>query len=234
MSFFFFLLPHCSARRTFLYQGSKSYPLQWKQSLHHQGRPIDTVPTSSCCLQGAHTGLKGLWRGVGISPHEQDGRLYNDLTAAPNPPEHTVCAEPLLTAGPALSEGTTCVLSRSVMSDSLESYGRQPSRLLCPWDSPGKNTGVGCHAFLQGIFLTQGSNPRLLRIGRQVLYHQRHLGGPQRWMKARPCPCTAPCLLGRKACRQSTAVHHGSPAELCENQGSASPVSDTQISSFPC
>ena len=30
------------------------------------------------------------------------------------------------------------------------------------WDSPGKNTGVGCHALLQGIFLTQGSNPHLL------------------------------------------------------------------------
>ena len=223
MSFFFFFLPHCSACRTFLYQGSNSYPLQWKQPLHHQGRPIHTIPTSSCCLQGAHTGLKGLWRGVGISPHEQDGRLYNGLTAAPTP--HTVCAEPLLTAGPALSEGATCVLSRSVMSDSLESYGRQPSRLLCPWDSPSKNTGVGCHALL----LTQGSNPHLLRIGRQVLYHQRHLGGPQSWDR-----CTAPCVLGRKACRQSTAVHHGSPAELCENQGPASPVSDTQISSFPC
>ena len=32
-------------------------------------------------------------------------------------------------------------------------------RLLCPWNSPGKNTGVGCHVLLQGIFLTQGSNP---------------------------------------------------------------------------
>ena len=37
-------------------------------------------------------------------------------------------------------------------------------RLLCPWDSSGKNTGVGCHALLQGIFLTQGSNPRLLSL----------------------------------------------------------------------
>ena len=37
----------------------------------------------------------------------------------------------------------------------------QPSRLFCPWDSPGKNTGVGCH-FLQGIFQTLGSNPGLL------------------------------------------------------------------------
>ena len=36
--------------------------------------------------------------------------------------------------------------------------GLWPTRLLCPWDSPGKNTGVGCHVFLQGIFLTQGSN----------------------------------------------------------------------------
>ena len=35
-----------------------------------------------------------------------------------------------------------------------------PLRLLCPWDSPGKNTGVGYHALLQGIFPTQGSNPR--------------------------------------------------------------------------
>ena len=33
--------------------------------------------------------------------------------------------------------------------------------LLCPWDSPGKHTGVGCPALLQGIFLTQGSNPHL-------------------------------------------------------------------------
>ena len=32
----------------------------------------------------------------------------------------------------------------------------------CPWDSPGKNTGVGCHALLQGIFPTQGSNPGLM------------------------------------------------------------------------
>ena len=35
------------------------------------------------------------------------------------------------------------------------------TRLLCPWDSPGKNTEVGCHFLLQRIFLTQGSNPGL-------------------------------------------------------------------------
>ena len=32
-----------------------------------------------------------------------------------------------------------------VVSDSLQPYGPWPARLLCPWDSPGKNTGVGCH-----------------------------------------------------------------------------------------
>ena len=38
----------------------------------------------------------------------------------------------------------------SVMSDSLWPQGLKPTRLLCPWDFPGKNTGVGCHFLLQG------------------------------------------------------------------------------------
>ena len=46
---------------------------------------------------------------------------------------------------------------------------------LCPWDSPGKNPGVGCH-FLQGSFLTQGVNMGLLHC-RQILYHLSHWGG---------------------------------------------------------
>ena len=44
----------------------------------------------------------------------------------------------------------SCVLSHSVMSISLWPHGLQPTRLLCPWDSPGKNTGVSCHVLLQG------------------------------------------------------------------------------------
>ena len=39
--------------------------------------------------------------------------------------------------------------SRSVVSDSLWPHGLQPTRLLCPWDFPGKSTGVGCHCLLQ-------------------------------------------------------------------------------------
>ena len=44
------------------------------------------------------------------------------------------------------------------MSNSLQPYELQPARLLCPWDSPGKNIGMDCHALLQGIFLTQALN----------------------------------------------------------------------------
>ena len=52
-------------------------------------------------------------------------------------------------------------------------------RLLCPWDFPCKNPGVGCHSILQGIFLTQVSNLGLLHC-RQVLYHLSHQGS-QLW-----------------------------------------------------
>ena len=48
-------------------------------------------------------------------------------------------------------------------------HGLQPTRLLCPWDFPGKDAGVGCHFLFQGIFPTQRSNPGLLHF-RQILY----------------------------------------------------------------
>ena len=48
------------------------------------------------------------------------------------------------------------------MSDSLGPHALQPARLLCPWDSPGMNTGVGCHALLQGNL--SESNPSLLCV----------------------------------------------------------------------
>ena len=62
----------------------------------------------------------------------------------------------------------------SVVSDSVQPYGLQSARILCPWDSPGENNGMSCHALLQGIFPTQGLNLYLLRLtytGRQIVYH---------------------------------------------------------------
>jgi len=51
-----------------------------------------------------------------------------------------------------------------------------PAGLLCTWDSPGKNTGVSCHAVFQGIFPAWGSNPHLLQLlhCRQILYSLSH------------------------------------------------------------
>ena len=58
-----------------------------------------------------------------------------------------------------------------VVSDSASPW---TARLLCPWDFPGKNTGVGCYFLLQGIFLTQGLNPSLLhwQVDSLPLSHQ--------------------------------------------------------------
>ena len=61
--------------------------------------------------------------------------------------------------------------SHSVISDSLQPYGLYLARQLCPWSSPGKNIGLGCHFLLQGIFPIQGSNL-------QILYHLSHQGSP--------------------------------------------------------
>ena len=65
----------------------------------------------------------------------------------------------------------------SVLSGSSRPYGLQPAWLLCPWTSSGKNTGVGSHSFLQGIFPTQGLNPGFLHC-RQTPYHLSHQGSP--------------------------------------------------------
>ena len=68
-------------------------------------------------------------------------------------------------------------LNKLIFIDSLWPHRLQPTRLLCPWNSPGKNTGMGHHSLLQGIFLTQGSNPDLPRC-MQILYCLSHQGSP--------------------------------------------------------
>ena len=59
------------------------------------------------------------------------------------------------TLDPSLLCMHACSLA-SAVSDSLQPQGLQPARILCPWDSPGENTGMGCHALLQEIFPTSG------------------------------------------------------------------------------
>ena len=105
-----------------------------------------------------------------------------------------------------------CVFSHSIMSNSLWSHGLQPTRLLCPWDFPGKNTGVGCHFLLQGTFSTQGSNLHLLCLLHcwQILYHwatgsQRTVENSSRDGNTRP-----PYLPPEKSiCRSRSTVRTG-------------------------
>ena len=81
------------------------------------------------------------------------------------------------------------------MPDSLGPHGLSPTSLLYPWNFPGKNPGVGSHFLLQGIFLTQGSNPHLLSL----LHWQggslplappgKPEGGPGHWIDLRKSIC---------------------------------------------
>ena len=70
---------------------------------------------------------------------------------------------------------------RSIMSNSLQPHGLWPARLICPWNSPGQNTGEDSHSLLQGIFPTQGSNPGLPYC-REILYQLSHQGSPLEWV----------------------------------------------------
>ena len=62
---------------------------------------------------------------------------------------------PSETSGKPLLSLSCAVLSRSVVSDSLQPHGLKPTRLLCSWVSLGKDTDLCCHSLLQGIFPTQ-------------------------------------------------------------------------------
>ena len=83
-----------------------------------------------------------------------------------------------LDMGPLKPHWTSISISHSVVSDSLWPYGLQPSRLLCPWGSPGGNTGVGCHALLQGFF-PQGLNLSLLHWAELVAQSVKNLPAVQ-------------------------------------------------------
>ena len=99
------------------------------------------------------------------------------------------------------------------MSDSVQPHRRQPTRLPHPWDSAGKNAGVGCRFLLQGVFPTQELDPGLLRC-RQVPYHRAA------WEAWRPLAVrTVPVVL------RGLGVHHRAllvetPSPACFTCGS--------------
>ena len=62
------------------------------------------------------------------------------------------------------------MLGHSIMSDFLRPHGLQPTSLLCPWDFPGKNTRVACHALLQGNLPNPENISCISWTGRWILY----------------------------------------------------------------
>ena len=94
--------------------------------------------------------------------------------------------------------------SHSVLSGSMWPYGCWPVRLSLSMAFSSRNTGVGCHSLLQGIFLAQGWNPGLLSC-RHILYHWNYQGNTR-------CYCrvsTKPAVVGDKRNRTSinTELH---------------------------
>ena len=103
------------------------------------------------------------------------------------------------------------------MSNSLRSIGLcdpLPARFLCSWNSPGKNTGVGCHFLLQGIFSIQELNPRLPHC-RHILHCLSHQGSPtikrMQWLKF----VIYPKELQELAVRNSHTAHARCLSHLC-------------------
>ena len=118
------------------------------------------------------------------------------------------------------TEVTACTpVVALVVSGSLRPHELQPATLLCPWDSPGKNTGVGCQALLQGIFPTQGSNPHLLGLlhWQAGSYDEHHLGSSE-------VPTGLPDLTqGREATSHVFSSATQSCPTLCDAMNSSMP-----------
>ena len=127
----------------------KRMVLRLNNSVHYRKSPralfVACVPHLGRCYRGGH--------------ENEPGRL---LTMGR--PVRACTVKCMLPQRPRFPQAASQVLSPSVVSDSWPPRGLQPSRLLCVWDFPGKNTGAGCHFLLQGIIPTQGSNLSLLHL----------------------------------------------------------------------
>ena len=125
---------------------------RWKEKKKKQqlnlcrvSKSLSSVPPSSSSLRDSHF--------IKSTCHSAQGRGNWHTHKAAQPP-------PLLRVKtPSLSRSLTPVCLREA---TLQPYGPQPARLLCPWDSPSENTGAGCHCLLRVIFPTQGWKPCIL------------------------------------------------------------------------
>ena len=147
-----------------------SLVVQWLRTcLPMQGTPVwSLLWEDAACLGAPEPMCHSYWaRAVEPVPHNRRGVPAEQKWRKPR-----CCNKDL--AQPALSQihvpTAQCAQSCPPLCDPVD--GGSPG-FSVHGDSPGKNTGVGCHFLLQGIFLTQGSNPGLfcILIGRHILYH---------------------------------------------------------------
>ena len=113
---------------------------------------------------------------MNLKPRQQKGAHPGGLWGQRHPslwPPGQMLGPALMRAW-ALSPPNSCVHANLLQSCPTLS---DPMDCSPPWDSPGKNTGMGCHALLQGIFPVRGLNPVFLHC-RQILYHLSHQGSP--------------------------------------------------------
>ena len=117
---------------------------------------------------GCHFLLQGVFLTRGSYPRLLDCHFTAESPGKPkyifSLPETTMCC--------------CCYLLAKWCPILLQPHGQQPTRVLCPWNSPGKNTGVSSYSLLQGIFPTQGSNLPLL-LWQMDSLPLRHQGRPQ-------------------------------------------------------
>ena len=107
------------------------------------------------------------------------------------------------------------MLSLSVASDSLQPHGLQSTRILCPWDSPGENTGVGCHFLLQAALLTIAKtqkHPVAIdgSMGRESVDYRYAMGFPGGSLVKNP-PASAGCLGSIPGLGRSPGGENGNP-----------------------
>jgi len=105
-----------------------------------------------------------------------------------------------LSTGRWACELCVCVLVAQSCLTLCDPMDCKPTRLLCPWNSPGKNTGVGSLSLLQQIFPTQGSNPGLLHC-KWILYHLSPQGSHCTCMQSLFSPVWLCATLWAVACQ---------------------------------
>ena len=130
----------------------------------------------SAVLSGSHSSLPSEWEVLGLSPSS------SLISGSPAMCGHSSWSDTLRHGSFNLyCESVKVLVTQWCPTLCNPMYSLSGfARLLCPQNSPSKNTGVGSLSLLQGTFPTQGSNPGLLQC-RQILYHLSHQGN-QNWI----------------------------------------------------